>query len=87
MKARCIHPRASHVWLTLAPFLSFPSAPPTRYNLDDDDDKWLDAYNQGGQTRLAPEKLETMLHYLEVRRGGEARPLFIESEGLTLHGL
>lgn len=35
------------------------------YNLDEEDDRWIDAYN-GGQNRLAPEKFEMMLNHLEV---------------------
>lgn len=35
------------------------------YNLDEEDDAWLANFN-GGQSRLSPDKLEAMLHYLEV---------------------
>jgi enhancer of polycomb-like protein len=35
------------------------------YNLDEEDDRFLDAYNEG-QNRLSADKLELMLHYLEV---------------------
>ena len=36
-----------------------------RYNLDEEDDRWLNSYNEG-QNRLSADKLEFMLHYLEV---------------------
>ena len=69
------HHRASRTYLRNRTF----GAPPTdvvEYDLDNDDEDWLTAYNDG-QNRLPAEKFEAMIWKLEVRCG-EATEIAME---------